>query len=224
MRNTSCSLLLAVLTLALVGCLGAPSGRVPGSGGARRDGGVADSGADEDPYAEDDESGADDPIDPTLEDPGASDPPEEPDLEELDPAMDELDPEDAADAAWLEDLEEEWTDEESDEEDLGETTSACAARCCDGSLATDIEADDAGQCVREASVSCEASGNVLRTRWEGDVEYRRDRSCFARCRSRAGYQRIYGVTAGCTAQASAYCDGNDRGGLADATWSRCTPS
>ena len=221
MRTHRPLVLLSLFALSMLGCP-SPSQR----GHSPRDAARGDAGPgaewSDEPYVEDEEeSGADDPEEPSIEEPEPSI--EEPEGDVLDDA--DLDPEDPADAEWLDELDDETAEEEGSEAE--ESVSPCAARCCDGTVVTGEESEGSGQCVREAPALCEASvggsAAVLRARWDDEIVYRRDRACFARCAHHSSYRRLYGVIRGCTAQATAFCEGPDRGGLADAAWSRCTP-
>lgn len=99
----------------------------------------------------------------------------------------------------------------------------CYARCCDGSLAGPLGAESGRACVSASSAACEGHGYVRRARFDEALVYQRDRSCWAKCRSRERYHRLDGVDEGCSLRAAAFCAEGDRGGLQDAMWSACAP-
>ncbi|MCB9597075.1 MAG: hypothetical protein H6719_30405 [Sandaracinaceae bacterium] len=96
----------------------------------------------------------------------------------------------------------------------------CAARCCDGSVVTALDASSERACIASARTMCEAHESSLRVRRDGALVYQRGRSCWARCPGDAAYARLAGVTEGCTERAVEYCGGR---GLEDAMWASCAP-
>lgn len=103
------------------------------------------------------------------------------------------------------------------------TGSTCSARCCDGTLVTGIAASGAGACVSASSPVCADHEYVLRARFGGEIEYERERFCWAKCSNRDAYHRVEGVRSGCTDAARAYCRAGTRGAFEDAIWDPCQP-
>ncbi len=99
----------------------------------------------------------------------------------------------------------------------------CYARCCDGELEGPALVADAPACHSASQTMCAAHDHVLRTELDGAEVWHRPNRCWAKCANRQAYHSLDDVTEGCTAQASAWCDVGDRGGLEDAAWSRCQP-